>query len=111
MTSTTAPAEPLARPQKARKTLLGIVPVSSPFYAFHPVTRLVMFVFFGVIPLFILVPEINIALLIINILLMKWGRVDLSRLRIYLPLIFTIAIFMFTVVILAPGEDPSYVPL
>lgn len=111
MTTTTAPAEPLARPQKARKTLLGIVPVSSPFYAFHPVTRLVMFVFFGVIPLFILVPEINIALLIINILLMKWGRVDLSRLRIYLPLIFTIAIFMFTVVILAPGEDPSYVPL
>ncbi len=99
------------RPPKMRKTLLGYVPVSSPFYQFHPVTRLVMFVFFGVIPLFIFIPEINFLLLLVNIALMSWGRVDLGRLRMYLPIIFTVALFMFTVVLLAPGQDPSYTPI
>lgn len=99
------------RVAKARKTLLGHVPISSPFYQFHPVTRLIMFVFFGVIPLFIFVPEVNFVLLLINIMLMRWGRVNLGRLRIYMPVIFTVAIFMFTVVILAPGNDASYTPL
>ncbi len=99
------------RVAKARKTLLGHVPISSPFYKFHPVTRLIMFVFFGVIPLFIFVPEVNFALLLINLMLMRWGRVNLRGLRIYMPIIFTVAIFMFTVVILAPGNDPSYTPL
>jgi energy-coupling factor transporter transmembrane protein EcfT len=94
-----------------RKTLLGYVPIASPFYAYHPVTRLVMFVFFGVVPVFIDLPEVNLLLLLIMIGLLRWGRVDLNRLRVYLPLIVTVAIFMFTVVVLAPGQDPSYTPV
>ena len=109
-TSATTQVE-TARIAKAHKTLLGHVPLSSPFYAYHPVTRLVLFVFLGVIPLFIFIPEINIFLLFVNIVLLIVGRVDLRSLRVYMPIIFTVAIFMFTVVILAPGEDPSYVPL
>jgi len=99
------------RTAKARKTLLGYVPVASPFYAFHPATRLILFVFLGVIPLFIFVPEVNILLLIVNLGLLRWGKVDIQRLKIYMPIIFTVAIFMFTVVILAPGKDPSYTPV
>jgi energy-coupling factor transporter transmembrane protein EcfT len=94
-----------------RKTLLGYVPIASPFYAYHPVTRLVMFVFFGVVPVFIDLPEVNFVLLLIMLGLLRWGRVDLNRLRIYLPLIVTVAIFMFTVVLLAPGQDPAYTPI
>ncbi len=94
-----------------RKTLLGYVPINSPFYAYHPVTRLVMFIFFGVVPIFIDVPEVNFILLLIMIGLLIWGRVDLRRLRIYLPVIISVAIFMFTVVILAPGKDPAYTPV
>jgi energy-coupling factor transporter transmembrane protein EcfT len=96
---------------KSRKTLLGHVPISSPFYQFHPVTRLMMFVFFGVIPLFIFIPEINFIILIVDLLLLRWGKVDLRGLRIYMPVIFTVAIFMFSVMILAPGKDPSYTPM
>ncbi len=94
-----------------RKTLLGFVPIESRFYQFHPVTRLVLFIFLGVIPLFIFIPEINFGLLLLNLALMQWGQVDLRRLRIYMPIIFTVAIFMFTVVLLAPGNDPDYTPL
>lgn len=99
------------RKATARKTLLGQVPLDSPFYAFHPVSRLILFIFLGVIPLFIFIPEINFLLLLVNLALLRWGKVDLRRLRIYMPIIFTVAIFMFTVVILAPGKDPSYTPL
>ena len=80
-------------------------------YAYHPATRLILFVFLGVIPLFIFIPEVNIFLLLVNLALLRWGKVDVQRLKIYMPIIFTVAIFMFTVVLLAPGKDPSYTPL
>lgn len=99
------------RVARMRKTLLGYVPLASPFYNFHPVTRLIMFLNLGVVPLFIFIPEVNAVLILLNLLLLKWGRVDLSRLRIYLPIIFTVALFMGIVVVLAPGDDPSYTPL
>jgi len=99
------------RVAKARKTLLGYVPMLSPFYAYHPATRLIMFIFLGVIPLFIFIPEVNVFLLLVNLALLRWGKVDVKRLKIYMPVIFTVAVFMFTIVILAPGNDPSYTPL
>ena len=111
MASTSVSAPAGVRAPKMRKTLLGYVPIASPFYAYHPVTRLIMFLFFGVVPVFIDIPEINFILLLIMIGLLRWGKVDLSRLAMYLPLIVTVAIFMFTVVILAPGQDPSYTPI
>jgi energy-coupling factor transporter transmembrane protein EcfT len=111
MNSEAARVSTTGRTAKARKTLLGYVPMESPFYAFHPATRLILFIFLGVIPLFIFIPEVNIFLLLINLALLRWGKVDVQRLKIYMPIIFTVAIFMFTVVILAPGRDPSYTPL
>lgn len=111
MTTTTVSAPVGVRAPKMRKTLLGYVPIASPFYIFHPVTRLMMFIFFGVVPVFIDMPEINFILLLMMFGLLRWGQVDIRRLKIYLPLIITVAIFMFTVVLLAPGEDPSYTPI
>ncbi|MCL4504779.1 MAG: energy-coupling factor transporter transmembrane protein EcfT [Chloroflexi bacterium] len=107
----TAEAPGGARAAKMRKTLLGYVPIESPFYRYHPVTRLVLFVFIGVVPIFIDMPEINFALVVLTILLLLWGKADLKRLRIYMPMIVTIAIFMFLVVFLAPGNDPTYTPV
>jgi len=111
MTTTTTTAEMTGAPARRQKTLLGYVPNVSPFYNFHPVTRLILFLTLGVVPLFIYIPEVNMFLIILNLILLKWGRVDLSRLRIYLPVIVTVAIFMGTVVVLAPGEDPSFTPI
>ncbi len=111
------PSEPVStstqeiHTKKMWKTLVGHVPISSPFYQFHPVTRLYLFVFLGVVPLFIFVPEINFLLVLVSMALMLWGRADLRGLRIYAPMVVTVAIFMFTVVILAPGKDPTYTPL
>jgi len=111
MNSETTLTSTTGRAAKSRKTLLGYVPIESPFYAFHPATRLILFIFLGIIPLFIFIPEVNIFLLLINLALLRWGKVDIQRLKIYMPIIFTVAIFMFTVVILAPGKDPSNTPV
>jgi energy-coupling factor transporter transmembrane protein EcfT len=94
----------------AKKTLLGIVPVSSPFYGFHPVARLAMLAFFSVAPLFIDVPEINLALILVMFGLLRWGRVRLGNLRKYTPLVVTVAVFMFTVAFLAPGNTATLSP-
>lgn len=113
MTTTTAGSTTpsTARVARARKTLLGHVPVSSPLYRFHPVTRFILFLFLGIIPLFIFMPEVNFLLMLLNLALLVWARVDLRGLRRYLPVVITVAIFMFSIVLLAPGEDPSYTPV
>lgn len=103
------PAAPTSPPQrKMRRTLLGTVPVVSPIYALHPVTRLFTLLFLGVISLFILIPEINIALIILILIYLRWAKVDISGLKIYMPLTVTVAIFMFTVSILFPTAKPEY---
>ncbi len=91
-----------------RRTLLGGVPVTSPLYALHPLTRLGTLVFLGVVSLFIDMPEVNAALIVLILLYLRWARVDLSALRIYLPLTVTVAIFMFAVAIVFPDRDPSF---
>lgn len=93
---------------KMRRTLLGVVPVSSPLYALHPVTRLFTLIFLGVVSLFIDLPEINFTLVALIFLYLKWARVDLSGLKIYFPLTVTVAVFMFGVSIAFPGHDPSF---
>jgi energy-coupling factor transporter transmembrane protein EcfT len=44
------------------------------------------------------------------LLYLRWAKVDLSGLRIYLPLTVTVAIFMFTVSTVFPGVRPEYHP-
>ncbi|HEX9389037.1 MAG TPA: energy-coupling factor transporter transmembrane component T [Anaerolineales bacterium] len=100
------PSEP--KRQTMRRTLLGTVPVLSPLYKLHPVTRLFTLLFLGAVSLFILVPEINVVLIILILLFLVWAKVDISGLRIYLPLTVTVAIFMFTVSTAFPGPKPEY---
>jgi energy-coupling factor transporter transmembrane protein EcfT len=95
-------------PPRLRKTLLSYVPAESPFYAFHPAARLVLFLFVGIVPIFIDMPEVNFGLILCTLLLLAWGRVRLHQLKQYFPVIVTVAVFMFTVVLLAPGNKPEH---
>ncbi len=101
-------AAPIKRVPRMRRTLLGVVPIESPLYRLHPVTRFLTLITLGVVPMFIDTPEINLALILFMIVLLQFGKVDLSQLKIYMPLVFTVAFFMFTVSIAFPGNDPAY---
>ena len=102
------PVASTATTRRMRKTLLGTVPVSSPLYQLHPVTRFITLVFLGVVSLFIDVPEINIILIVMVFIYLHWAKVDMSNLKIYLPLTITVAIFMFSVSIGFPSRLPGY---
>jgi energy-coupling factor transporter transmembrane protein EcfT len=83
------------------------VPLASPLYALHPVTRLVGLVVLAGLPLFVYLPEANAAFLLLLLAVFLLARVDLRGLRAYLPLVATVAFFMLAVAILAPDHRPG----
>lgn len=101
----------MPRSEFAKKTLLGIVPADSPFYSFHPVTRLTLLFVLSVTPMFIDRPEINLAIIATTFGLFWWGRVRMSDLKKYRLLLVTVALFMFVVAYLAPGEKAQLTPV
>lgn len=84
----------MASERKMQKTVIGYVPQTSPIYVLHPLTRLVIFVITGMIPLFVEMPEINIAFTAIILGLFFYARVEMKRLKIYLPMLFTVGLFL-----------------
>jgi energy-coupling factor transporter transmembrane protein EcfT len=102
------PTAPATAARRMRKTLLGTVPVTSPLYKLHPVTRFMTLLFLGVVSLFIDMPEVNFLLIVLIFVYLGWAKVDISGLKIYLPLTVTVAIFMFAVSIGFPTVHPDY---
>lgn len=94
-----------------RKTIIGMVPEESPIYSLHPATRLIIFVITGFLPVFLAMPEANLTFLFLIIVLFRLARVDLRSLKIYVPMIVTVGVFIFLTYIFFPGKDPSYIPV
>ncbi|MHB1392085.1 MAG: energy-coupling factor transporter transmembrane component T family protein [Clostridia bacterium] len=95
------------RKNKMMKTIIGYVPYESPIYGFHPLTRLVFFIISGFIPIFIDLPEVNFAIIIFLIFLFVYSKVDVFKLKIYMPMMVTVGVFIFITYWLAPGNDPG----
>ena len=102
------PAAPVPTARRMRKTLLGTVPVSSPLYELHPVTRFMTLLFLGMVSLFINVPEINFIIIILIFVYLRWAKVNLASMKVYMPLVFTVAFFMFAVSIGFPTRHPDF---
>lgn len=94
-----------------KSTIIGFVPVESPLYVLHPVTRLILFIVTGLIPMFIERPEINLLFMFSIMILFLYARVDISGLKIYLPMMITVGLFIFLTYIFFPGDDPNYVQI
>lgn len=95
------------RVNKMQKTIIGYVPKESPIYDFHPMTRLILFIITGFIPVFIDIPELNLLFIVVIFGLFIYAKVDLKKLKIYLPMMFTVGLFVFLTYWLAPGKDPA----
>ncbi len=92
----------MAVERKMQKTIIGFVPYQSPIYALHPLVRLVIFLVTGFIPLFVEIPEVNILFLIAIIGLFIYSRVDLKKLKMYMPMVFTVGVFIFATYLFFP---------
>ncbi|MDA8193910.1 MAG: energy-coupling factor transporter transmembrane component T [Thermaerobacter sp.] len=86
------------------KTVIAYVPESSPVYRFHPATRLVFFVVMGFVPLFISRPLVN-GLVVLGFVGLFWvSRVNLLQLRMYVPMLVTVGLFIFLTYVFFPGK-------
>lgn len=94
--------------RKMRKTLLAVIPIESPLFEFHPVSRLVLFIITGIIPLFINQPEVNLSIVALVLVLFVYSKVSLKSLKVYMPVIIGAGIFTFLTFILFPGETENY---
>lgn len=90
------------------KTLLGYVPDESPIYAVHPFVKLYFLLVISLFPMFTQAPDWNFALIIFIIFLMWVSRVNMSTLKIYIP----VAISMGTIILLSytvlGGNHPEF---
>lgn len=80
--------------KKMQRTIIGYIPAESPMYALHPVARLILFLATGLLPLFIEAPEYNVLFIIIIFFMLKYSHVNLSRLKIFLPMMITVGIII-----------------
>lgn len=80
--------------RKMQKTIIGYIPSESPMYSLHPLARLIIFLATGLLPLFIEAPEYNILFIITLILMLNFSRVNLSRLKIFLPMMVTVGLIL-----------------
>ena len=97
--------------ENMRKTVLGYVPIKSPIYALHPVTRIIIYLVMSFIPLLIQMPEINLILLIGILCLFKIARIDMRQLKVYVPMIILVACFISFSYIVFPTKMSGEVPI
>ncbi len=95
----------MSRNAKMQKTILGFVPTQSPIYKLHPVVRLIIFLTTGFMPLFIERPEVNLIFLLLLLGLFVYAKVDLKQLKIYLPMVVTVGIFIAFTYTLFPNKQ------
>lgn len=79
------------------KTLLGYIPDESPIYAVHPFVKLYFLLIISLFPMFVQAPDWNFALILFILFLMWLSRVNMSTLKIYVP----VAISMGTIILLS----------
>lgn len=97
--------------ENMRKTVLGYVPIQSPIYLLHPVTRIILYLVMSFVPLLIQMPEVNLLLLIGTLCLFKFSRIDMRQLKIYVPMMILVACFITFSYIVFPTKMSGEIPI
>lgn len=90
------------------KTLLGYVPNESPIYAVHPFVKLFFLLVVSLFPLFISAPEWNLGLMLAIVLIMWYSRVNMSALRIYVPVAISMGMIILLSYTILGGIHPEF---
>lgn len=90
------------------KTLLGYVPNESPIYAVHPFVKLYFLLVVSLFPMFVSAPDWNIILMLAIILLMWISKVNMSTLKIYVPVAISMGTIIFLSYTVLGGTHPEF---
>lgn len=97
--------------ENMRKTVLGYVPIKSPIYALHPVSRIIIYLVMSFVPLLIQMPEMNFLLLIATLCLFAFSRISMKQLKIYVPMLILVACFITFSYTVFPTKLQNEVPV
>ena len=90
------------------KTLLGYVPNESPIYAVHPFVKLFFLLIVSLFPMFVTAPDWNIGLMVVIIIFMWISRVNMSTLKIYVPVAISMGTIIFLSYTVMGGTHPEF---
>ncbi|MEA3308236.1 MAG: energy-coupling factor transporter transmembrane component T [Chloroflexota bacterium] len=90
------------------KTILGYVPEESPIYRIHPFVRVFFLLVVSLFPMIINAPEWNLAIILFSILLLKYSKVNLSTLKIYIPVSLSMGILILLSHTVLGGIHPEF---
>jgi len=90
------------------KTLLGYVPDESPIYAVHPFVKLFFLLIVSLFPMFVSAPDWNIGLMVVIIIFMWISRVNMSTLKIYVPVAISMGTIIFLSYTVLGGTHPEF---
>lgn len=90
------------------KTLLGYVPDESPIYAVHPFVKLFFLLIVSLFPMFVTSPDWNIGLMVVIIIFMWISRVNMSTLKIYIPVAISMGTIIFLSYTVMGGTHPEF---
>jgi energy-coupling factor transporter transmembrane protein EcfT len=90
------------------KTLLGYVPDESPIYAVHPFVKLFFLLIVSLFPMFVSAPDWNILLMVIIIIFMWISKVNMSTLKIYVPVAISMGTIIFLSYTVLGGTHPEF---
>ncbi|MEM4093012.1 MAG: energy-coupling factor transporter transmembrane component T [Conexivisphaerales archaeon] len=76
--------------KKMMRTLLGLIPVNSPMQRLHPITKIAFLLLVSAYPLLINTPGLNALGLVVMLILLQISNVELSILKQYRYLIFSL---------------------
>ena len=90
------------------KTLLGYVPNESPIYVVHPFVKLFFLLIVSLFPMFVTAPDWNIGLMVVIIIFMWISRVNMSTLKIYVPVAISMGTIIFLSYTVMGGTHPEF---
>lgn len=93
------------------KTILGYVPEESPIYSVHPFVRVFFLFVVSLFPMIIGAPEWNAVLIVLVIALMKYSRINLATLRIYVPVTVSMGSLILLSYTVFAGRHPEFTEL
>lgn len=90
------------------KTLLGYVPEHSPIYEVHPFVKLFFLLIVSLFPIFIFAPEWNLLIMLGILILMWYSKVNMSTLKIYIPVAVSMGMIILLSYTVLGGTHPEY---
>lgn len=94
--------------EKMNKTILGYVPEESPIYRVHPFVRIFFLLIVSLFPMFISAPEWNLAIIVLVIILLEYSKVNLSTLKLYVPISLSMGVLILLTHTVLGGRHPEF---